>query len=291
MTGFGKASVASPTKKICVEIKSLNSKQLDLNVRCPYYFRENEMELRQRVGHRVERGKIDLNITIENLGDAESNTSAHLDMATLRAYMTQIRSACAQLGVDEPADMMTTLLRLPDAIRNDNADTASEADSAALLEALEGALNGLMDHRRQEGKELESFFRTRVEAIGALLRSVEPYEAERVPRIRARLEENISKIPALEFDKGRLEQELIFYIEKLDVNEEKQRLRRHLDYFLETMDASAPGQGKKLGFIAQEMGREINTLGSKSNHADMQAIVVRMKDVLEQIKEQVLNVM
>ena len=149
----------------------------------------------------------------------------------------------------------------------------------------------MMEHRRQEGIALESFFTERIEAISALLAEIEPFEAERVPRIRARLEENISRIPVLDFDKGRLEQELIFYIEKLDVNEEKQRLRRHLEYFMETMQSPVAGQGKKLGFIAQEMGREINTLGSKSNHAGMQAVVVKMKDVLEQIKEQVLNVM
>ena len=149
----------------------------------------------------------------------------------------------------------------------------------------------MMEHRRQEGIALESFFTERIEAISALLAEIEPFEVERVPRIRARLEENISRIPVLDFDKGRLEQELIFYIEKLDVNEEKQRLRRHLEYFMETMQSPVAGQGKKLGFIAQEMGREINTLGSKSNHAGMQAVVVKMKDVLEQIKEQVLNVM
>ncbi len=291
MTGFGKATASTRTKKICVEIKSLNSKQLDLNVRCPYYFREHEMELRQAVGRRAERGKIDLNITMENLAGADCTPGAHLDVPLLKAYLAQVKEACAQLGVAEPDDVMSLLMRMPDAVRTDNADTADADDTAALDGALELAITGLLDHRRQEGLALEKFFRARIDAISDLLAGVEPFEAERVPKIRMRLEENISKIPAVEFDKGRLEQELIFYIEKLDVNEEKQRLRRHLDYFLETMDAPNPGQGKKLGFIAQEMGREINTLGSKSNHADMQAIVVRMKDALEQIKEQVLNVM
>lgn len=291
MTGFGKACATAKTKKVCVEIKSLNSKQLDLNVRCPYFFHENEMELRQAISRRTERGKIDVNITIEHIAESEAEPGARLDVPVMKAYLSQIRSACAEMGIAEPADVMSMLVRFPDAVRTDNSATADDSDSRALLEATEAAVTALLDHRRQEGRELEKFFRTRIEAISALLQGVEPYEAERVPRIRARLEENISKIPAIEFDKGRLEQELIFYIEKLDVNEEKQRLRRHLDYFIETMDAPAPGQGKKLGFIAQEMGREINTLGSKSNHAEMQAIVVRMKDALEQIKEQVLNVM
>ena len=291
MTGFGKATASTAARKICVEIKSLNSKQLDLNVRCPYYFREHEMELRQVIGRRAERGKIDLIITLENLAGAECTPSAHLDVALLKSYHSQIKAACAELGVDEPADVMSLLMRMPDAVRTDNADTADDADTAALNTALENAVTALLDHRRQEGIALEKFFRVRIEAISDLLGQIAPYEAERVPRIRLKLEENIAKIPSVEFDKGRLEQELIFYIEKLDVNEEKQRLRRHLDYFIETMDAPQPGQGKKLGFIAQEMGREINTLGSKSNHAEMQAIVVRMKDVLEQIKEQVLNVM
>lgn len=291
MTGFGKATASTGARKICVEIKSLNSKQLDLNVRCPYYFREHEMELRQVIVRRAERGKIDLIITLENLAGAECTPAAHLDVALLKSYHSQIKAACAELGVDEPADVMSLLIRMPDAVRTDNADTADDADTAVLNTALENAVTALLDHRRQEGIALEKFFRERIEAISDLLGQIAPYEAERVPRIRLKLEENIAKIPSVEFDKGRLEQELIFYIEKLDVNEEKQRLRRHLDYFIETMDAPQPGQGKKLGFIAQEMGREINTLGSKSNHAEMQAIVVRMKDVLEQIKEQVLNVM
>ncbi len=291
MTGFGKATATSRTKSICVEIKSLNSKQLDLNVRCPYSFREHEMEMRQAVGRSLERGKIDLSVSMENLAGVDCGTGAHLDVPVMQAYLRQIRTACAELGVKEPEDMMTVLMRFQDTVRMDSGDTAEADDIAALDSALAKALEALRDHRRQEGRELEDFFRVRIQAISELLKSIEPYEAERVARIRARLEENIAKIPAVELDKGRLEQEMIFYIEKLDVNEEKQRLHRHLEYFIETMDATRPGQGKKLGFIAQEMGREINTLGSKSNHAAMQATVVRMKDLLEQIKEQVLNVM
>lgn len=181
-------------------------------------------------------------------------------------------------------------MRFPDVTVTESDEDASPEVQAAVLEAARAAVAALMDHRRAEGKRLEEFFAPRIEAIASLLEEIAPYEAERVPKIRARIEEGLAKIPVAEYDKGRLEQEMIFYIEKLDVNEERQRLAQHLRYFLETMEGPA-GQGKKLGFISQEMGREINTLGSKSNHADMQRIVVKMKDILEQIKEQVLNVM
>ncbi len=290
MTGFGRATLESATHKITVEIKSLNSKQLDLNVRLPFLLRESEGDLRSLVGHTLERGKADVNVVVETLPSATVATVSEFNVPAMAAYKAQIEQAAATLGVPVPADLFRVLLSLPDAVHTPAA-VAAEDDSAVLLDAVRAAADALMAHRRAEGIELEEFFRVRVEAIGELLDSIEPFEAERVARVRARLQESLEKIPAIEFDKGRLEQELIFYIEKLDVNEEKQRLRRHLAYFIETMEAPKPGQGKKLGFIAQEMGREINTLGSKSNHADMQAIVVRMKDYLEQIKEQVLNVM
>ena len=183
------------------------------------------------------------------------------------------------------------LLRFPDSVHSVTPETADDADASALMSAVSQAIAALMAHRRTEGEALERFFAERIEAIGELLARIDPYEKERIEKIRSRIEEGLAKIPVAEYDKGRLEQEMIFYIEKLDVNEEKQRLSKHLAYFIETMNAPQAGQGKKLGFIAQEMGREINTLGSKSNHAEMQAIVVRMKDLLEQIKEQVLNVM
>lgn len=291
MTGFGKASATTPDKKITVEAKSLNSKQLDLSVRIPQYFKECEMELRHRVSRAIERGKVDVTVTVEMQPDADASLGATLDVKQIQAYAKQIAAACAELGIAPPADMMGCILRLPDAVRTESAVLAGEGDVAALNEAVDNALAALIRHRRSEGVELEEYFRKRISAIAGLLSDIEPCEAERVPKIRQRLEENIAKIPAIEIDKGRLEQEMIYYIEKLDVNEEKQRLHKHLDYFIETMEAATPGQGKKLGFIAQEMGREINTLGSKSNHAGMQAIVVKMKDALEQIKEQVLNVM
>ncbi|MCM1066309.1 MAG: YicC family protein [Muribaculaceae bacterium] len=291
MTGFGKASAESPTKKISVEVKSLNSKQLDLNVRIPYTFREHELEVRSAVGRTLERGKIDVLISAETAAGAAATLATSLNVEAMAEYKRRICEASAALGIPEPADWYGVLLRFPDVLRTDTADIADADDARALADATEAAIEALMAHRRAEGLALERFFAERIEAIGALLAQVEPYEKERVAKIRLRLEDGLAKIPVVEYDKGRLEQEMIFYIEKLDVNEEKQRLAKHLAYFMETMALPKPGQGKKLGFIAQEMGREINTLGSKSNHAGMQAIVVKMKDLLEQIKEQVLNVM
>ena len=291
MTGFGKACLESSTHRITVEIKSLNSKQLDLTVRLPHAFRMSEAAIRGIVGAELERGKVDVLITSEPLPGAATQTASRLNIDVLKSYKEQICRASAELGIAEPTDWYSVLLRFPETIVSDTADEAEENETEVLLEAVRTAVTALMAHRREEVKALETFFAERIEAIGALLAQVEPFEKERVAKIKMRLEDGLSKIPAIDYDKGRLEQELIFYIEKLDVNEEKQRLGRHLAYFTETMSAPKAGQGKKLGFIAQEMGREINTLGSKSNHADMQAIVVRMKDLLEQIKEQVLNVM
>lgn len=287
MTGFGKASAEANNKKITVEVKSLNSKQLDLNTRMPSSLRLYELDMRAAVANVVQRGKVDLNATVEA---TSGTTQTKLSVATMKAYLDQIRDAADKLGIDPPADLFTALLRFPDVSVAETDDEPSPEFRQAVLEATATAVEHLMEHRRAEGMRLEEFFSKRIEAITALLRDIEPYEAERVPRIRVRLEESLAGIPAVDYDKGRLEQEMIFYLEKLDVNEERQRLGQHLRYFVETMDGEA-GQGKKLGFIAQEMGREINTLGSKSNHAEMQKIVVRMKDILEQIKEQVLNVM
>ena len=288
MTGFGKAVAVTPTKKITVEIKSLNSKQLDLSVRIPGCYREKEPELRNIVAAELERGKADLIITVENIG-AEPATTLNVEM--LKVYKNQIVKASEELGIPQPADWYSVLLRFPDSFHAESQNDITPEEAEALADATRRAVAALMEHRRSEGIKLEAFFTSRIERIGNLLAQVEPYEAERVPRIRERLEEGLKKISVLDYDKGRLEQELIFYIEKLDVNEEKQRLRQHIAYFIETMALPHGGQGKKLGFISQEMGREINTLGSKSNHAEMQKIVVMMKDELEQIKEQVLNVM
>ena len=288
MTGFGKASAEAHNKKFTVEIKSLNSKQLDVNSRVPSALRSLELEVRNIVAHELQRGKVDLTITVETLPGAA--TQVKLNLAALQVYKEQIEQAVATLEIPEPSDWMSILMRFPDVTVTENDEEESPEVQDAVLQAAREAVAALMDYRRAEGRRLEEFFAPRIRAIASLLEEIAPYEAERVPKIRARIEEGLAKIPVAEYDKGRLEQEMIFYIEKLDVNEERQRLAQHLRYFLETMDGE-PGQGKKLGFIAQEMGREINTLGSKSNHAEMQKIVVKMKDILEQIKEQVLNVM
>ena len=287
MTGFGKAVVQLPNQKITVEIKSLNSKQMDLAMRIPAAYRETELELRNHVARRLERGKADMNVYIESQG---ADAAASLNIPLMAAYKKQLEALSGTLGLPEPEDWYSILLRLPDAVKQDNSSTIDESESKALLEATDKAVDELMAFRRKEGAKLEEFFAKRIERIRALLAEIPKWEVERVEKIRARIEDGLSKIPAVDHDKSRLEQEMIFYIEKLDINEEKQRLTQHLNYFMETMDGAA-GQGKKLGFISQEMGREINTLGSKSNHAEMQKTVVKMKDELEQIKEQVLNVM
>lgn len=287
MTGFGKAIVEIPNKKITVEIKSLNSKQLDVSARVPAAYREKELEMRNRIARRLERGKVDLSVHVETV---VSDTPATLNIALMAQYKTQIETMSQELAIPLPTDWYSVLLRMPEVMKAENSTSLSDEEGEALLKAVDEAIEGLMQFRREEGKKLEEFFAQRIDNIRARLSEVPQYEGERVAKIRARIEDGLAKIKEVDYDKSRLEQEMIYYIEKLDVNEEKQRLTQHLNYFIETMN-DTHGQGKKLGFISQEMGREINTLGSKSNHAEMQKIVVRMKDELEQIKEQVLNVM
>ncbi len=287
MTGFGKAVVEQSNKKITVEIKSLNSKQLDLSLRVPPAFREYEMELRNIISHRLERGKIEALVFVEN---TQGESSVQFNIPLMKAYKTQYENMAKELGIDCPTDWYSLIVRFPDVFKNDAPAETDKSAVNAVFQAMEQAVDALMQYRRCEGLKLEEFFAVRVGKISSLLAEVPKYESERVARIRARLEEHLAQLPQVEYDRARLEQEMIFYIEKLDINEEKQRLSQHLEYFMDTME-SGHGQGKKLGFISQEMGREINTLGSKSNHAEMQCLVVRMKDELEQIKEQVLNVM
>jgi len=287
MTGFGKATAESADKKITAEIKSLNSKQMDLTVRLPHLFRDAEADIRVDITRALLRGKVDMVVNVESIN---GNADVKLNIGALMQYKEQISQAAGELGIDEPSDWYSVLLRFPDTMHADTTDAVTEDEAAALRQAVNGAVEQLTAHRRAEGIRLEEFFRLRIANITALLEEVPRYEGERLSRIRARIEDGLSKISA-EYDKDRLEQEMIFYIEKLDISEEKQRLAQHLRYFIETLELPEPGQGKKLGFISQEMGREINTLGSKSNHAEMQILVVKMKDELEQIKEQVLNVL
>lgn len=287
MTGYGKAVVSYGNKKINVEVKSLNSKALDLSARIAPLYREKEMEIRQMIAGEIVRGKVDFSIWVEK--DAAGDATP-VNSALVENYYRQIKGISAATGIPEPQDWFATLMRMPDVLSKTEVEELSGEEWDVVLQAIREALAALVDFRRQEGEALQRKFDEKLDNIASLLAAIEPYETSRVEKIRARLVEGLKKIPEADYDKNRLEQELIYYIEKLDINEEKQRLANHLKYFRETMGEGA-GVGKKLGFIAQEMGREINTTGSKSNHAEMQNIVVKMKDELEQIKEQVLNVL
>ncbi|MBR3531886.1 MAG: YicC family protein [Bacteroidaceae bacterium] len=288
MTGYGKSVANYQGKKIHVEIKSLNSKALDLSTRIAPLYREKEMWIRQRIAKELERGKVDFSLWIEK---NEATLATPINRAVVTNYIQQIQSICQELSIEDPEEhLIPTVLRLPDAMTLAEADELSEEEWGVVTVAIDEAISQLVAFRKQEGESLAKTFNEKVDNIEALLHSIEPYETARVEKIRERIITNLQKISEVEYDKNRLEQEMIYYIEKLDISEEKQRLANHLNYFRETM-RDGHGQGKKLGFIAQEMGREINTTGSKSNLAEMQNIVVKMKDELEQIKEQVLNVM
>ena len=287
MTGYGKAVVAYEEKKIHVEVKSLNSKQLDLNTRIAPLYREKEMEMRQMVAEALIRGKVDMSVWIEK--DVAVDPTP-INAALVETYYQQIKAISEKTGIAMPEDCFYTLLRMPDVLTKTETEMLDEAEWTVVRGAVAEALKNLVDFRIQEGAALQKKFTEKIDNIASLLASIEPYEQSRVEKIKARITDGLQQIPGVEYDRNRLEQELIYYIEKLDISEEKQRLTNHLKYFRDTM-AEPAGQGKKLGFIAQEMGREINTTGSKSNQAEMQNIVVKMKDELEQIKEQVLNVL
>lgn len=291
MTGYGRGTGKSAQRTVTVELKSLNSKQLDLQVRMSSVMREYEVEMRNRISTRMERGKVELTVTEEMVG---GQTGCTINPEVIAQYKKQIEEVSRVCSLPEPQDWYSVLMRLPDAVKQ-RTEEFGEEDARILSDALNQALDAIDAFRLAEGRKLYVFFRQKIEALFGLLEEVVKFEEERVPKIKARLMDQLSRLDSIEYDKGRLEQEMIFYIEKLDVTEEKTRLHSHLNYFLETMggeeDLAGRGQGKKLGFIAQEMGREINTLGSKSNNAEMQKVVVRMKDELEQIKEQVLNVL
>ncbi len=286
MTGFGKATEAYKGKKINVEVKSLNSKNLDLSTRIAPLYREKEMEIRQYLAKQLERGKIDFAIWIEKEAGADATP---INAALVQNYWQQIKKISEATGIPEPTDWYSTLLRLPDVTNRTEVEELDDEEWEVARKAIANAVSRLVDFRRQEGAALQKKFTEKVDNIQALLASIEPYEKSRVEKIKQNIVTALQQIPNVEYDKNRLEQELIYYIEKLDISEEKQRLTNHLKYFRETMNEEGHGVGKKLGFIAQEMGREINTTGSKSNQAEMQNIVVKMKDELEQIKEQVLN--
>lgn len=294
MTGYGKAVATFNEKKISVEIKSLNSKALDLSTRVAPLYREKEMEIRQMIQQKVIRGKVDFAIWIEKDAATEA---APINVALIENYYRQLQDVAKRLGLstletndaNTASDWMKVLMRMPDVMSRQEIEELSNEEWTVVRQAIDDALCALVNFRKQEGAALEKKFNEKIDNIEALMLSIEPYEKARVEKIRTRIIDGLKSIPEIEYDKNRLEQELIYYIEKLDISEEKQRLANHLNYFRETMAETEGGQGKKLGFIAQEMGREINTTGSKSNQAEMQNIVVKMKDELEQIKEQVLN--
>lgn len=287
MTGYGKTVTLFQDRKICVEIRSLNGKAMDLSTRIAPQFKCREMEIRTLITNTLERGKVDFALWVEQ---SEKADTPSINNAVMQGYLEQMTEISKNTGIALPENLFEVLLRMPEVIARKEVYDVSDEEWKEVLEGIKGAIAELMAFRKQEGEALAVKLSGNISNIATLLQSVEPYENERVEKIRARITDSLEKLAGVDYDKNRLEQELIYYIEKLDVNEEKQRLTNHLKYFTETMEGDK-GQGKKLGFIAQEMGREINTLGSKSNHAEMQNIVVKMKDELEQIKEQVLNIM
>ena len=287
MTGYGKADAEFQGKKIHVEIKSLNSKALDLTTRVAQLYREKEMEMRAMIQSSLERGKVEFSLWVEK---GETVTAASINGNIVAAYAQQIKEISDRLGWNFPADPWSVIVRLPEITQSNAVETLSEEEWGVVRQAVQEAIDHLVAFRKQEGVALAAKFAEKLDNIAALMEQIVPFEQSRVAKIRERLETRLEELKGVDYDKNRLEQELIYYIEKLDISEEKQRLANHLNYFRETMQ-NGHGQGKKLGFIAQEMGREINTTGSKSNQAEMQNIVVKMKDELEQIKEQVLNVM
>lgn len=287
MTGYGKAECLLPGKKLTIEIKSLNSKQLDTNTRLPVLYKEKELEIRQLIASSLERGKVECSFYYEVTSDAGSGT---INEAVVKNYYEQLYRISGELGLEASLELLSTVMRMPDTIRSEKPDLEDE-EWEVVRTALQQALQQVNGFRVQEGESLDSDLRERVGAISTKLSQIQPHEEERIALIRDRIGNNLGAfLRKDEIDENRFEQELIFYIEKLDISEEKVRLANHCKYFLETLEDQGPA-GKKLGFISQEMGREINTLGSKANHAEIQRLVVEMKDELERIKEQLLNVL
>ena len=289
MTGFGKAVSEFSNKKVVIEVKSLNSKQLDLYTKINYFYRSKELEIRNLVQQELGRGKVELSLVVDQV--SETTAGVQINKVAFNNYVNQIKEISEESGVALPNDWFTVVMRMPEVLKAEQNEELSDEEWEQTLSAIKEALKALNEFRSQEGEGLKKFFIERIDTIRGYLAEVPNYEKARIDKIKARLEENLAALEEkVSLDSGRLEQEMIFYIEKLDISEEKQRLAKHLDYFIETMEKE-PACGKKLGFIAQEMGREINTLGSKSNCSELQVLVVNMKDELEKIKEQVLNVL
>ena len=297
MTGYGKSEsqTSVENKKLIIELRSLNSKSIDLNVRIAQQLRSKELEIRTLIGQRLERGKIDLSIYYQDAVQGETDaTYTPINRDAFAYYYKELVALQQELGWENNQDIVSTIMRMPDVTKVQDSYDISDEDWSIVLQGLEDAIAQFNAFRKQEGASLYEMFCEKLDAIATLLAEVEPYEQSRVDKIKARIEANLEQLSASSqqsIDRNRLEQEMIFYLEKLDITEEKVRLTNHLRYFRDTMETEGTGVGKKLGFIAQEMGREINTLGSTSNQSEMQIIVVQMKDILEQIKEQVLNVL
>jgi len=285
MTGYGKAETEFNNKKITVEIKSLNSKQFDVNLRIPPIYRDKEIEIRNKLFQNIERGKVDFTIFIDYSDKLPVNK---INRSAIESYCGEIKTIAQVMNINEPVDWFSVLVRLPDVIKTETAELDDE-EWEVVKQTIDDALKALVNFRVQEGEMLEKVFIEKINNINLLSKEIEKYESERVEKVKVRIQESVRKLE-LTFDENRFEQEMIYYLERLDISEEKARLGNHLNYFSETMN-NEKNQGRKLGFIVQEIGREINTLGSKSNNADMQKIVVQMKDELEQVKEQILNVL
>ena len=285
MTGYGRAETEVLNKKISVEIKSLNGKQFDINLRIPSIYKDKEIDIRNKLSQIIERGKVDFTIGVDSSDRLSVN---RINRIAVEGYYAEMKEITQILKVNEPADWLSVLMRLPEIVRTDAAEL-DEDEWENVSQTIDKALEAFVQFRIQEGEMLEKVFTEKIRNIHSLHREIEIHESDRIEKIKTRMQESFRKME-LEYDENRFEQELIYYIERLDISEEKARLDNHLNYFSETV-ANEKSQGRKLGFIAQEIGREINTLGSKSNHAAMQKIVVQMKDELEQVKEQILNVL
>jgi len=287
MTGFGKASIKTESKAINIEIRSLNSKQLDVNIRSASIFREKEIEIKTLISKQLVRGKIDFSIQFDNIG---KTTPTNIDEEAFINYFNQLTEIGKKLNIDVSEQTFQNILRFPEVIKADNEELTDE-EWKVIKNAISEALNNINNFRKQEGEALEADFNDRINTIISLQKDVESLEKQRIDKIKTRIKANLDEfIETKNVDTNRFEQELIYYLEKLDITEEKVRLTNHCKYFIETMNANG-AQGKKLGFISQEIGREINTMGSKANDTDIQHIVIKMKDELEKIKEQVLNIL
>ena len=286
MTGYGKAECEVQSKKITVEIKSLNSKQLDLNIKIPSIYKEKEFEIRNELSRELVRGKVDFYISTDT---AVEETSVSVNTKVIQSYYQQVAATARELNLSLPDDILTSLLRLPDALKSEKQEMTDE-EWNAIFSNTKSAIVQLNQFRIQEGNALEKDIVDRINLITTLASDLEPYETQRIEKLKLKIKQSLAELSIEKIDQNRFEQELIYYIEKLDITEEKVRLSNHCSYFLETI-AEPESSGKKLAFIVQEVGREINTIGSKANHTDIQKIVVQMKDELEKIKEQLLNIL